>query len=211
MNKFWKIIVLSLAAVNAQAEDCRTDLTGSDRYKDLSGILSCLSNKIKSMETEINSLKSSKLTGSAPQGDPKCGSAKTEAFIASIYPVMTGQTVKVKFTIENITGEPLFLVWNWRGGNPNPALSDDKYGIAAVTNQVTGLPGESDNEKEASYEKIAVGQIQAVGLTFDTNFKGYKINDQTHANVTMSFLRFNKGKVDRMTASPCALMKVVTE
>lgn len=213
INTLGKIIALSLVAVNIHAEECRTELNGNDRYTELSGILTCLSTKIKSMDAEITALKNSKVSNPIVSTDSKCGSVKSDGIIASLTPVMTGSKINANFTIENTTSEPLYLVWDFAN---RPTLSDDTYALSAQTNNhtTTGMPysqiGSRDLAKVENYTKLAASQKLAIGLSFDISSKPYKTGGQTHVSVAMNFLRLNtaNGKVERISASPCALMKI---
>jgi hypothetical protein len=132
------------------------------------------------------------------------------SYVASLYPAMMRSTIKAKFTIKNTTSEPLFLVWD---NQTRPALSDDKYAFSALpAGTPTGMPSASINQsgidKEETYTKLAVGQTHAIGLVFMPELKGSKASGQSRVTVTMNFIRLNNGKVERIPASPCALMKV---
>lgn len=206
MRKLW-VVVLFLLSSNTLAEECRTELNERDRYKDLSKILVCMSEKIRNLEARVNQLQTFSVAGLSES--ITCGPEKAEKFIASLVPTLNGSTINAKFSIKNTTSEPLFLAaddhipatLNADKLSSNIALQGRPQGISVYALSIGGV------DREQAYTRIGPGQTHSVNLTFALTNATRETGD-AHVTVTMNFLNLDNGNVRKVAASPCAVMRI---
>lgn len=158
------VIVLILISSQSVAEECKTELSANDSYRDLSRILVCMSEKIKNIENALAQIKSSPKTNQ----DNSCGPQNAEKFTAYLQPTMTGTTVKAEFAIKNTTNEPLFLAadknlpatLNADKISSDVVLRENPQGISVYAISFGGV------DKEQAYTRIGPGQTHSVKLAF---------------------------------------------
>lgn len=211
MNPFHVLITLLFVSLNIHADECRTELRKEDSYADLSAILSCLAVKNQRLEMELKQLKSQKeekllqVDGSSE----KCKPEKTDIFTASLYTVLINDTINARLNIQNTTAEPLLVALDYER---QPTLSDEKYALTAAPDTTPmGMQSSTiGSDKEDAYTKLLAGQIYPINFSFKPDLKLLKTsNGNTNITVSANFLRLtNKGKVERITVAPCAIMKV---
>lgn len=201
---FFLSLLLSCATSKAEVT-CRTDLKESDTYKDLGTILSCMSRKIKTLEKDIEQIKSSPKTDQ----NISCGSEKAEKFTASLTPTLSGSSLSARVSIRNDTSEPLFLAADEQ---IPAAITSDRYfsnatlkglpqGISVYAISLGGV------NTEQAYTRIGPGQTHSIRLTFETQNVTREIGE-AHVTVTMNFLSLDNGNIRRVAASPCSVIQV---
>jgi hypothetical protein len=141
------------------------------------------------------------------QSAAKCSPAKTERFVVSLSRATADSNRNItmaKLSIQNTTSEPLFLALN---KTVRPVLTDDETGLSAYHTDSHGISSiqpsgnEMEMKDEGKYSRISPGQSLDVGLAFTLFPTGYKPGSQVR--VTIDFISLHKGKVERMSASPC--------
>lgn len=200
-------IVLILISSQSVAEECKTELSANDSYRDLSKILVCMSEKIRNLEARVNQLQSSSVAGLSES--ITCGPEKAEKFTASLVPTLSGSTINANFSIKNTTSEPLFLAadqhlpatLNADKLPSNIVLQGRPQGISEYAISVGGV------DREQAYTRIGPGQTISVKLIFSLTNATRESGD-AHVTVTMNFLNLDNGNVRKVATSPCAVMNV---
>lgn len=174
MNMFWAAIALFLVITNIQAEECRTELNDSDRYKDLSAILNCFAKKISALESDSKARRPT---------DPPPAQSDKPVLLNDNSPYFSVSTlgspgyligdadISFNLTIKNKTNKEIYLAWE-----SNSLIIVDENGLSSNDKRTNMEVLNKGDTRPPAYSTIGPGGEKPVSITFKRgNIKGNKI------------------------------------
>ncbi len=200
-------IFLVLISSQSVAEECKTELNANDNYGDLSKILACMSEKIRSLDEKVRQLQSHSV---ANLSDSACGPETTDKFTASLIPTIKGSKLKSQIKIRNNKQEPFLIVVD---DNIPISVSSNVYPIdIKSTSAPSGIGHYSQSSsgpanREDLYTHIEPGQTISISFLFDLNTPITE-KGETDITITVPLLNLSNGTIYKVNASPCAVMTI---
>lgn len=171
---FWMAVALSLITTNIRAEECRTVLNESDRYKDLNAILSCFAKRISTLESES---KTRRPTEAPPAQSEKPVLLYDNSSYFSVYTsgypgyLITDKDINFNLVIKNKSNKEIYLAWE-----NGSLIIVDENGLSSNDKRTNMANVEKGDTRPSVYSTIGPGGEKPVSINFKRgNIKGNKI------------------------------------